>query len=254
MAGSSRVPPVPLLARRPVRELGLHAAIPECRRPRCTARPRSQDGKAMTVTTAAPAGAVTRQLAGVSRRRRRYDDLPPDVLHETLSRHARLVRVGAGRIARATRTFRPGRRAQSRRVRTTRPCSAPDAHRPPLPRSRTAWRRTSSSSTTSTKGSTLHAAAPVIPAALAVAERERASGRAFSLAVAVGYDAALAHRRSGQSESLPLLASDGHRGDVRRGRGGRLAARAHAPRRCSTRSAAPARRRRGCGSSTPTAR
>ncbi|HUQ79625.1 MAG TPA: MmgE/PrpD family protein [Gemmatimonadaceae bacterium] len=41
------------------------------------------------------------------------------------------------------------------------------------------------------KGSTLHAAAPVIPAALAVAERERASGNAFVLAVALGYEAAL---------------------------------------------------------------
>src|SRR5580700_4238753 len=41
------------------------------------------------------------------------------------------------------------------------------------------------------KGSTLHAAAPVIPAALAVAEREHADGRAFMLAVALGYEAAL---------------------------------------------------------------
>jgi len=41
------------------------------------------------------------------------------------------------------------------------------------------------------KGSTLHGGAPVIPAALAVAEREHASGRAFTLAVALGYDAAL---------------------------------------------------------------
>ncbi|MFM9107789.1 MAG: MmgE/PrpD family protein [Chloroflexota bacterium] len=41
------------------------------------------------------------------------------------------------------------------------------------------------------KGSTLHAAAPVIPAALAVAEREHASGEAFLLAVVLGYDAAL---------------------------------------------------------------
>lgn len=40
------------------------------------------------------------------------------------------------------------------------------------------------------KGSTLHAAAPIIPAALAVAEREHASGRAFLLAVAVGYETA----------------------------------------------------------------
>lgn len=41
------------------------------------------------------------------------------------------------------------------------------------------------------KGSTLHPAAPVIPAALAVAEREHRSGEAFLLAVAVGYDVAL---------------------------------------------------------------
>jgi 2-methylcitrate dehydratase PrpD len=41
------------------------------------------------------------------------------------------------------------------------------------------------------KASTLHPAAPVIPAALAVAEREHASGRAFLRAVILGYDAAL---------------------------------------------------------------
>ena len=41
------------------------------------------------------------------------------------------------------------------------------------------------------KGSTLHGAAPIVSAALAVAERERASGRAFLLAVALGYEAAL---------------------------------------------------------------
>ncbi len=41
------------------------------------------------------------------------------------------------------------------------------------------------------QGSTLHAAAPIIPAALAVAEREHADGRAFLTAVAVGYEAAL---------------------------------------------------------------
>lgn len=41
------------------------------------------------------------------------------------------------------------------------------------------------------KGSTVHGAAPIVPAALAVAERERADGRAFLLAVALGYDAAL---------------------------------------------------------------
>ena len=41
------------------------------------------------------------------------------------------------------------------------------------------------------KGSTLHGAAPIIPAALAVAEREHADGPSFLLAVAVGYEAAL---------------------------------------------------------------
>src|SRR5215469_7765955 len=41
------------------------------------------------------------------------------------------------------------------------------------------------------KGSTLHPAAPVIPAALAIAEREHRDGRAFLLAVVLGYDAAL---------------------------------------------------------------
>lgn len=41
------------------------------------------------------------------------------------------------------------------------------------------------------KGSTLHAAAPVIPAALAVAEREHATGEAFLRAVTLGYEAAL---------------------------------------------------------------
>lgn len=41
------------------------------------------------------------------------------------------------------------------------------------------------------KGSTLHAAAPIIPAALAVAEREHSSGEDFLLAVIVGYEAAL---------------------------------------------------------------
>ena len=63
-----------------------------------------------------------------------------------------------------------------------------------------------------------------------------------------------AHRRGGESESLSLLASDRHRRDVRRRGGGRLAPRASTPRKCSTRSAPPARRRPGSGSSTPTAR
>jgi len=41
------------------------------------------------------------------------------------------------------------------------------------------------------KGSTIHAAAPVISAALAVAEREHADGERFLLSVALGYDVAL---------------------------------------------------------------
>jgi 2-methylcitrate dehydratase PrpD len=41
------------------------------------------------------------------------------------------------------------------------------------------------------KGSTIHGAAPIIPAALAVAEREHSNGQAFLLAVTLGYEAAL---------------------------------------------------------------
>ena len=41
------------------------------------------------------------------------------------------------------------------------------------------------------RGATLHAAAPIIPAALAAAEREHADGRTFLLSVALGYEAAL---------------------------------------------------------------
>ena len=40
------------------------------------------------------------------------------------------------------------------------------------------------------RGSTVHAAAPIVPAALAVAEREHADGRAFLAAVVIGYEAA----------------------------------------------------------------
>ena len=41
------------------------------------------------------------------------------------------------------------------------------------------------------KGSTMHAAAPILPAAFAVAERERADGRAVLRAVVLGYEAGL---------------------------------------------------------------
>ena len=40
------------------------------------------------------------------------------------------------------------------------------------------------------RGSTVHAAAPIVPAAFAVAEREHADGRAFLAAVVIGYEAA----------------------------------------------------------------
>src|SRR5215470_8578177 len=40
------------------------------------------------------------------------------------------------------------------------------------------------------RGSTVHAAAPIVPAALAVAEREHADGHAFLAAVVLGYEAA----------------------------------------------------------------
>jgi 2-methylcitrate dehydratase PrpD len=40
------------------------------------------------------------------------------------------------------------------------------------------------------KGSTVHAAAPIVPAALAVAEREHATGREFLTAVVLGYETA----------------------------------------------------------------
>ena len=219
------IPSPPLLARGPVRELGLHAAIPECRRPRCTARPRSQDGKAMTVTAAAPAGAVTRQLAEFLATASQ-DDLPPDVLHETyratldwfgsalagaLEPPARFAQgvarslgvssdatmLGAGRASAAAAAFANGVASHILEL--------DDVH----------------------KGSTLHAAAPVIPAALGD-RRARASERPRVLARGRGrVRRRLAHWRSRQSESLPLLASDWHRRDVRRCRSSRLAAPAH---------------------------
>ncbi len=49
----------------------------------------------------------------------------------------------------------------------------------------------SSSSTTLHQGSTFHPAAPIIPAALAVAEREGASGRELLRAITLGYDVAI---------------------------------------------------------------
>ena len=104
------------------------------------------------------------------------------------------------------------------------------------------------------KGSTLHAAAPVIPAALAVAEREHASGRAFLLAVTLGYDAALRVGEAVNPDHYRFLHPDRHGGDVRRRGRRRTPARDSMPSECSTRSAPRARRPPACGSSTPTAR
>ncbi len=66
------------------------------------------------------------------------------------------------------------------------------------------------------KGSTLHGAAPIIPAALAVAEREHRDGRAFLLAVAIGLRSRAPHRRSCEPQPLPLLAPYRDRRDLRR--------------------------------------
>jgi 2-methylcitrate dehydratase PrpD len=144
----------------------------------------------MTATVSAPpAAAVTRELAeflaSVS-----YLDLPVDVIDETYratldwfgsalagaieppARAAQRVAHGLGESTDAT-MFGAGRSSAAAAAFANGVAShileLDDVH----------------------KGSTLHAAAPVIPAALGVAERERATGRAFSLAVALGYEAAL---------------------------------------------------------------
>ena len=70
------------------------------------------------------------------------------------------------------------------------------------------------------KGSTVHAAAPVISAALAVAEREHVDGSRFTPRSGTRLRSRAAHRRSSQSESLPLLASDRHGRHVRGRSGG----------------------------------
>ena len=133
-------------------------------------------------------GAPTRLLAGVLATTR-FEDLPPDVaahaqravidwlgsaLAGSIEKPARLAQqVAAGFGASDEATMFGGGRASA-------PASAfangvashilelDDIH----------------------KGSTVHAAAPIIPAALAVAEREHADGRAFLAAVALGYEAA----------------------------------------------------------------
>jgi 2-methylcitrate dehydratase PrpD len=122
--------------------------------------------------------------------RARFADLPPDVIHDTRravldwlgsalagaleppARIAQRVVAGFGRSEEAT-VFGAGRAAAAGAALANGVAShileLDDVH----------------------KGSTLHPAAPVIPAALAIAERERRNGQRFLLAVALGYEAAL---------------------------------------------------------------
>lgn len=128
--------------------------------------------------------ALAHALAGT-----RYDDLPPDVVEHarrsvidwlgsalggSIEKPARLAQrvaaglgasndatvFGAGRASAAAAAFANGVAAHILEL--------DDIH----------------------KGSTVHAAAPIVSAALAVAEREHADGRAFLAAVAIGYEAA----------------------------------------------------------------
>ena len=141
-----------------------------------------------SVSGVASSASATRALAGVLAASR-YDDLSPDVVDHTkravmdwlgsalggsVEKPARLAQeiaagfgrsyeatvIGGGRASAAAAAFANGVASHILEL--------DDVH----------------------KGSTLHAAAPIIPAALAVAERERADGRAFLAAVAIGYEAA----------------------------------------------------------------
>lgn len=132
---------------------------------------------------------VSRRLAEVLSAAR-YDDLPPAALHDT--RRAILDWLGS---ALAGSVERPARMAQQVVAQLG---ASNDATVFSAPRSSAAGAALANGVASHIlelddvhKGSTLHAAAPVIPAALAMAEREHASGRAFLLAVALGYDAAL---------------------------------------------------------------
>jgi 2-methylcitrate dehydratase PrpD len=143
----------------------------------------------VTATVSARDVGVSRALAGFLAEAT-YDDLPPDVLHETyratldwfgsalagsLEPPARFAQGVAHSLGRSDdATMFGSRRASAAAAAFANGVAShilelDDVH----------------------KGSTLHAAAPVISAALGVAERERATGRAFALAVAVGYEAAL---------------------------------------------------------------
>jgi len=139
-------------------------------------------------TSASVLSGPTRLLAGVLAASR-YDDLPPEVIDQTkravtdwlgsvlggsLEKPARVaqeIAAGFGRSYEAT-VFGGGRASAAAAAFANGVAShileLDDVH----------------------KGSTIHGAAPIIPAALAVAEREHADGRSFLAAVAIGYEAA----------------------------------------------------------------
>lgn len=135
------------------------------------------------------ADAVTRRLAKAMATAR-YGDLPPHVLIDT--RRAILDWLGSA-LAGSLET--PARLAQQIVAQLG---TSNDATVFSAPRSSAAGAALANGVASHIlelddvhKGSTLHGAAPIIPAALAVAEREHADGQSFILAVALGYDAAL---------------------------------------------------------------
>jgi 2-methylcitrate dehydratase PrpD len=168
-----------------LRELGDHAAINET----ATRISLPELADRMTATISAPEVGVSRALAGFLAEAT-YEDLPPDVLHE--SYRATLDWLGS---ALAGSLEPPARFAQG----VAHSLGASDDATMFNARRASAAAAAFANGVASHilelddvhKGSTLHAAAPVISAALGVAERERATGRAFALAVAVGYEAAL---------------------------------------------------------------
>jgi 2-methylcitrate dehydratase PrpD len=141
-----------------------------------------------SLSGAYPSGPPTRLLGEVLARTR-FDDLPPDAIEHTRravtdwlgsalggsiekpARIAQLIAAGFGLSDEAT-MFGAGRASAAAAAFANGVAShileLDDIH----------------------KGSTIHAAAPIIPAALAVAEREHADGRAFLAAVTIGYEAA----------------------------------------------------------------
>ncbi|MGH9578939.1 MAG: MmgE/PrpD family protein, partial [Terriglobales bacterium] len=133
--------------------------------------------------------AITRRLAEAMAAAR-YGDLPPNVLADT--RRAILDWLGSA-LAGSIET--PARLAQQIVARLG---ASNDATVFSAPRSSAAGAALANGVASHIlelddvhRGSTLHGAAPIIPAAFAVAEREHADGQGFILAVALGYEAAL---------------------------------------------------------------